>query len=64
MTPASGIRIGGIFGISIYLHPSWFLIFALITLSLRTQLPHSTPRGVPRSTGCLELSQASCSLVL
>jgi hypothetical protein len=26
VTPASGIRIGRIFGISIYLHPSWFLI--------------------------------------
>jgi Zn-dependent protease/predicted transcriptional regulator len=43
MIPASGIRIGRIFGISIYLHPSWFLIFALITLSLRTQFTAQHP---------------------
>ena len=47
MTPASGIRIGGIFGISIYLHPSWFLIFALITLSLRTQFTAQHPSWSP-----------------
>ncbi len=34
----SGIRIGRIFGIPIYLDFSWFLIFALITYSLATQL--------------------------
>jgi Zn-dependent protease/predicted transcriptional regulator len=43
VTPTSGIRIGRIFGISIYLHPSWFLIFALITLSLRTQFTAQHP---------------------
>ena len=43
MTPASGIRIGRIFGISIYLHASWFLIFALITLSLSTQFTAQHP---------------------
>jgi Zn-dependent protease/CBS domain-containing protein len=42
-TAASGFRIGRIFGISIYLHPSWFLIFALITLSLRTQFTAQHP---------------------
>ncbi len=47
MTPASGIRIGRIFGISIYLHPSWFLIFALITLSLRTQFTAQHPSWSP-----------------
>ena len=34
---SSGIRLGRILGIPIYLHTSWFLIFLLITLSLRTQ---------------------------
>ena len=47
MTPGSGIRIGRIFGISIYLHPSWFLIFALITLSLRTQFTAQHPSWSP-----------------
>ena len=39
----SGIRIGRIFGIPIYLHTSWFIIFALITLSLRTQFTSQHP---------------------
>jgi Zn-dependent protease/CBS domain-containing protein len=30
----AGLRIARIFGIPIYLHPSWFLVFALVTLSL------------------------------
>ena len=47
MTPASGIRIGRIFGIAIYLHSSWFLIFALITLSLRTQFTAQHPSWSP-----------------
>jgi len=47
VTPASSIRIGRIFGISIYLHPSWFLIFALITLSLRTQFTAQHPSWSP-----------------
>ena len=46
-TSVSGIRIGQIFGISIYLHPSWFLIFALITLSLRTQFTTQHPSWSP-----------------
>ena len=40
----SGIRIGAIFGIPIYLHPSWFIIFAPITLSLSTQFTVTTSR--------------------
>src|SRR5215469_8596856 len=40
---SSGVKIGRIFGIPIYLHPSWFIIFALITLSLRTQFTSSHP---------------------
>jgi len=39
----SGIRIGRIFGIPIFLHTSWFIIFALITLSLRTQFTSQHP---------------------
>ena len=42
-SPAPGIRIGKVFGIPIYLHPSWFIIFALITLSLATQFTHQHP---------------------
>ena len=39
----SGFRIGSIFGIPIYLHASWFIIFALITLSLSTQFTSQHP---------------------
>ena len=46
-TAVSGIRIGKLFGISIYLHPSWFIIFALITLSLRTQFTTQHPSWNP-----------------
>jgi Zn-dependent protease/predicted transcriptional regulator len=35
--PPAGMRLGRVLGIPIYLHPSWFIIFFLITLSLRTQ---------------------------
>jgi Zn-dependent protease/predicted transcriptional regulator len=34
---SSGFRLGRVLGIPIYLHPSWFIIFFLITLSLRMQ---------------------------
>jgi Zn-dependent protease len=34
MARGAGLRIARVFGIPIYLHPSWFLIFGLITLSL------------------------------
>ncbi len=44
---ASGIRIGRILGIPIYLHTSWFIIFALITLSLRTQFTSQHPGWTP-----------------
>lgn len=37
MQPATGIRVGRIFGIPLYLHSTWFIIFALITFSLATQ---------------------------
>src|SRR6201981_2632063 len=42
-SPSPGVRLGRIFGIPIYLHPSWFIIFALITLSLRTQFTAQHP---------------------
>ena len=50
--PSSGIRIGQVFGIPIYLHTSWFIIFALITLSLGTQfkVPNSHWSGTERWT--------------
>ncbi|MFY9584624.1 MAG: site-2 protease family protein [Candidatus Acidiferrales bacterium] len=44
MARDSGIRIGRILGIPIYLHPSWFIIFALITFSLATQFANQHPR--------------------
>jgi Zn-dependent protease/predicted transcriptional regulator len=34
MARGSGLQIARVFGIPIYLHSSWFLVFALITLSL------------------------------
>jgi Zn-dependent protease/predicted transcriptional regulator len=46
--PASGILIGRVFGIPIYLHASWFIIFVLITLSLRTQFTSQHPAWTPQ----------------
>ena len=43
----SGIPLGRIFGIPIYVHPSWFIIFALITLSLRIQFASQHPDWTP-----------------
>jgi len=37
---SSGIKIGRIFGIPIYLHSSWLIIFALITFSLAKQFAY------------------------
>lgn len=39
----SGVRLGRILGIPIYLHTSWFVIFLLITLSLATQFKSQHP---------------------
>ncbi|HXT26600.1 MAG TPA: site-2 protease family protein [Candidatus Eisenbacteria bacterium] len=44
MKRAPGLRIGRVFGISVYIHPSWFVIFALITFSLATQFTHQHPQ--------------------
>ena len=43
MEQGSGIRIGRILNIPIFLHPSWFIIFALITFSLGTQFKQQHP---------------------
>ncbi|MGA3295329.1 MAG: site-2 protease family protein [Candidatus Acidiferrales bacterium] len=45
--PGSGLLIGRVFGIPIYLHASWFIIFFLITLSLRTQFTAQHPGWTP-----------------
>lgn len=42
-----GFRIGQVFGIPIYLHPSWFVIFFLITFSLATQFTQQHPQWSP-----------------
>jgi Zn-dependent protease/predicted transcriptional regulator len=39
-----GIRIGRVFGIPIYLHSSWFIVFALITFSLVRQFNSQHPQ--------------------
>jgi len=43
----SGVRLGRVFGIPIYIHASWFLIFLLITLSLATQFRSLHPKWSP-----------------
>ncbi len=43
MARAAGMKIGRVFGIPIYVHPSWFIIFALITFSLATQFAQQHP---------------------
>ena len=42
-SPATGIRILRVWGIPVYLHVSWFIIFALITLSLAKQFTSQHP---------------------
>jgi Zn-dependent protease/predicted transcriptional regulator len=44
MNPGSGLRIGRILGIPIYLHPSWVIIFVLITMSLAVQFTQEHPQ--------------------
>jgi Zn-dependent protease/predicted transcriptional regulator len=41
------MRIGRVMGIPIYVHSSWLIIFALITLSLRTQFNSQHPSWTP-----------------
>ncbi len=44
MTPRPGLKIGRILGIPIYVHPSWVIIFALITFSLAIQFAQLHPQ--------------------
>jgi Zn-dependent protease len=44
MERSSGLRIGRILGIPIYLHASWVIIFSLITFSLAMQFTQEHPR--------------------
>jgi Zn-dependent protease/predicted transcriptional regulator len=48
MPTKSGLRIGTILGIPIYLHASWLLIFALITYSLAMQFTQAHPQWSSR----------------
>ncbi|HET9401617.1 MAG TPA: site-2 protease family protein [Candidatus Acidoferrales bacterium] len=40
---SGGLRIGSVFGISIYVHPSWLIIFILITTTLVAQFSQAHP---------------------
>ena len=44
MPTKSGLLIGKIFGIPIYLHASWVIIFVLITVTLQTQFAQEHPQ--------------------
>ena len=47
--PSSGLQVGRVFGIPIYLHSSWFIIFLLLTFSLATQiLPQQSGLTAPQ----------------
>ncbi len=49
----AGLKIGRILGIPIYLHSSWFLIFALITYQFGQDFASLNSGGVKRSIGPL-----------
>lgn len=44
---SGGLRIGSVFGISIYVHPSWLIIFILITYTLLAQFSQTIPGITP-----------------
>src|SRR5947199_4704694 len=44
MPTRSGLLIGKIFGIPIYLHASWVIIFVLITITLQSQFAQEHPQ--------------------
>ena len=44
MPRGAGLKIGRVFGIPIYLHSSWFLIFALITYSYGADMALTNPQ--------------------
>src|SRR6266404_4049052 len=47
MTPGSGFKVARIFGIPIYLHSTWVIIFALSTFSLGGFFAQKYPRWTP-----------------
>lgn len=47
MFSRSGVKIGRVMGIPIYLHPSWYVIFLLITVTLATQFSSQHPEWSP-----------------
>lgn len=53
MTPSPGFRLGRILGIPVYLHSSWFLVFALITFSLSAQFAAEHPGWSPQQRWAL-----------
>ena len=57
-----GIRIGRIFGIPIYLHPTWFLVFLLVTWALVSYLRQ--PEHAADWSGATQLLAASCTSAL
>ncbi len=61
--PGTGIPLGRILGIPIYVHPSWFIIFVLITLSLRTQFASQHPGWSPAQHWTLGIALADKSTV-
>ena len=44
MPRGAGLKVGRVLGIPIYLHSSWFLIFALITYSYASELALTNPQ--------------------
>ncbi|HEV2389021.1 MAG TPA: site-2 protease family protein [Candidatus Acidoferrales bacterium] len=44
MMPGSGFKVVRVMGIPIYVHPSWFIIFLLITATLATQFTAQHPQ--------------------
>ena len=61
-TGASGMRIGRLFGIPIYVHTSWFILFALITISLATQFKYQHPHWTTAQHWLLGLITSSVFL--
>jgi Zn-dependent protease/predicted transcriptional regulator len=44
----AGLRIGSVFGVPIYIHATWLIIFMLITYSLATQFTGQHPAWTPQ----------------
>lgn len=50
-----GLRIGSVFGISIYVHPSWLIIFILIVTTLVAQFAHDHAQWTPAQNWALAI---------